>query len=246
MYRSALLCSSSNNFVLHSPLNSLDSSLSHAFSIYKFTEERAADILSETCVAMPDKVASAGKLLFFGEHILKTKEGKAKLQPIRDLLSSTYEGFGDNSGQQIVEKSQIAMGEAAYKAAVQTAGKNQSELTIGWEVLGLDKETATTIFNEVAKDGFLTGTQAKYGAKQQKFDAKGRKLDDDEKLVNPEEAANDEDESVGSASGNVQECTECDFTLFVAQGRDFKFFNSGFTCPECGASKDKFKAPDMD
>jgi len=246
MYRSALLCSSSNNFVLHSPLNSLDSSLSHAFSIYKFTEERAADILSETCVAMPDKVASAGKLLFFGEHILKTKEGKAKLQPIRDLLSSTYEGFGDNSGQQIVEKSQIAMGEAAYKAAVQTAGKNQSELTIGWEVLGLDKETATTIFNEVAKDGFLTGTQAKYGAKQQKFDAKGRKLDDDEKLVNPEEAANDEDESVGSASGNVQECTECGFTLFVAQGRDFKFFNSGFTCPECGASKDKFKAPDMD
>ena len=221
------------------------SSLSYAFSIYKLTEERAGEILSELCLTMPEKVASAGKLLFFGEHILKTPEGKAKLAPIKELLSTIYRDDGVISGDEIVEKSQLAMAEAAYKAAVAAAGKKQSELTIGWEVLGLDEEVATKIFTEVAGEGFLTQTQAKYAAKQQKFNAKGGKAEEDDSL--PEKAKDDDDDDdISSASGNVQECSECGFTLFVAQGRDFKFFNSGFTCPECGASKDKFKAPKMD
>ena len=196
---------------------------------------------------MPEKIASAGKLLFFGEHILKTAEGKAKLQPLKDLLSSLYVDDGVISGDEIVEKSQRAMAEAAYRAAVADSGKKQSELTVGWEVLGLKEEEATKIFEGVAGEGFLTQTQAKYGAKQQKFDSKGFKVDDNGTLENPEDAVEvDDSVDVNSASGNVQECSECGYTLFVAEGRDFKFFNSGFTCPECGASKDKFKPPDMD
>lgn len=221
------------------------SSLSYAFSIYKFTEERAADILSELCLSMPEKIASAGKLYFFGTRILKSPEAKAKLQPIFQLLASQYMDDGVISGEEIVEKSQIAMGEAAYKAAVAAAGKGQTELTIGWEVLGLNEDKAVEIFEEVAGEGFLTQREAKYGAKQQKFDDKGRKIDDAGKLENPEEADDEEDDEPMSASGNVQECTECGFTLFVAEGRDFKFFNAGFTCPECGASKDKFKPAEM-
>jgi len=223
------------------------SSLSYVFSLYKFTEERAADVISELCLTMPEKIASAGKLLFFGEHILKTAEGKAKLQPLKELLSSVYRDDGVISGDEIVEKSQRAMAEAAYRAAVADSGKNQSELTVGWEVLGLKEEEATKIFEEVAGEGFLTQTQAKYGAKQQKFDSKGFKVDENGVLENPEDAVEEDDSAdVNSASGNVQECSECGYTLFVAEGRDFKFFNSGFTCPECGASKDKFKPPDMD
>jgi len=223
------------------------SSLSYVFSLYKFTEERAADVISELCLTMPEKIASAGKLLFFGEHILKTAEGKAKLQPLKELLSSVYRDDGVISGDEIVEKSQRAMAEAAYRAAVADSGKKQSELTVGWEVLGLKEEEATKIFEEVAGEGFLTQTQAKYGAKQQKFDSKGFKVDENGVLENPEDAVEEDDSAdVNSASGNVQECSECGYTLFVAEGRDFKFFNSGFTCPECGASKDKFNPPDMD
>lgn len=223
------------------------SSLSYVFSLYKFTEEHAADVICELCLTMPEKIASAGKLLFFGEHILKTAEGKAKLQPLKDLLSSLYVDDGVISGDEIVEKSQRAMAEAAYRAAVADSGKKQSELTVGWEVLGLKEEEATKIFEGVAGEGFLTQTQAKYGAKQQKFDSKGFKVDDNGTLENPEDAVEEDDSvDVNSASGNVQECSECGYTLFVAEGRDFKFFNSGFTCPECGASKDKFKPPDMD
>lgn len=224
------------------------SSLSYVFSLYKLTEERAGEIISSLCASMPEKIASAGKLYFFGEHIIKTPEGKAKLKPVKDLLASVYRDDGVISGEEIVEKSQIAMGEAAYRAAVAAAGKKQTELTIGWEVLGLDEETATKIFEEVAGEGFITQREAKYATKQQKFDSKGRKVDDKGELENPEEADDDEDDSadLSTASGNVQECTECGYTLFVAEGRDFKFFNAGFTCPECGASKDKFKAVNMD
>jgi len=234
------------NFITNLGYCVIYSSLSYVFSMYKLTEDRAAYILCELCSTMPEKVASAGKLLFFGEHILKSNEAKSKLQPIKDLLASSYRDDGVVSGEEIVERSQIAMGEAAYRAAVASAGKSQTELTVGWEVLGLDKETATTIFNEVAKEGFMTGREAKYGrAYSQKYDSKGRKIDDDGKLENPEEADKDDDgDSNAPASGNVQECTECGYTLFVAQGRDFKFFGSNFKCPECGASKDKFKPVD--
>ena len=221
------------------------SSLSYVFSMYKLTEERAAEVICELCATMPEKIASAGKLLFFGEHILKSKEAKAKLQPLKDLLASSYRDDGVISGEEIVERSQLAMGEAAYRSAVASAGKNQADLTIGWEVLGLDKETATTIFEEVAKVGFMSDREAKYGkAYSIKYDDKGRKLDDKGDLKNPEEATDDDGDDDSTTSGNVQECTECGYTLFVAEGRDFKFFGSDFKCPECGAPKDKFKSVD--
>jgi hypothetical protein len=37
------------------------------------------------------------------------------------------------------------------------------------------------------------------------------------------------------------ECTKCGFTLFVAKGREFKFFGDNFKCTGCGADKSAFK-----
>ena len=215
--------------------------------MYKLSEDRAAEILCQLCATIEDKIASVGKLYFIGNHILKTPEAKAKLEPIFKNLSSANADFGMGvSGDDIVRKSQIAMGEAAYRAAVAAAGKNQSEMTIGWEVLGLDKETATTIYNEVAHGGFVSDREAKYGVASQKYDDKGRKIDSDGNLENPEEDTDDDEEEDLTPSGNVQECGECGYTLFVAEGRDFKFFGADFKCPECGASKDKFVGKQVD
>lgn len=36
------------------------------------------------------KISSAGKLLFFGSRILKSAEGKAALEPIREMIKATY------------------------------------------------------------------------------------------------------------------------------------------------------------
>ena len=136
-----------------------------------------------------------------------------------------------------------AIAEASYRAAVQGAGKNQKSLTIGWEVLGLDRETAERIFEEEAAEGFITDREAMYGGQTQKYDKKGRRLNADGSLEDPEaDGAQDEDDD--TPVSNVYECGECGYTLFIAEGRESKFFGEGFKCPDCGAPKDKFNARD--
>jgi rubredoxin len=123
-----------------------------------------------------------------------------------------------------------AMAEASYRATILAGGKKQKKLTTGWEVLGLEKEVAQR--------------EAMYGGQKRKYDKKGNQLNDEGKLENPEDAIPDDDDDAASDGpvSNVHECSQCGFTLFVAQGREDKFFGSSFKCPECGAAKDQFKA----
>jgi rubredoxin len=139
------------------------------------------------------------------------------------------------------------MAEAAYRTTVIGGGKDQTSLTSGWQVLGLDKETATRIFEGEAKEGFLTDREKMYGGQSRKYDKNGNIINKEGKLEDPEaqKAAEEEEESAEPAS-NVYECSECGYTLFIAKGREFKFFGDDFKCPECGAEKDKFNARDMD
>ena len=137
------------------------------------------------------------------------------------------------------------MAEAAYKTAVIAAGKGQTSLSPGWQVLGLDKETATRIFEEEAKEGFLSEREKMYGQQARKYDAKGNVIDKEGKPLDAEAATAGDVESEEPVS-NVYECSECGYTLFIAKGREFKFYGNDFECPECGAGKDKFKARDLD
>jgi rubredoxin len=133
------------------------------------------------------------------------------------------------------------MAEAAYKSAVLKAGKTQTSLTPGWEVLGLEKDVAQRIWDETAKDGFLTDREVMYGGQTTRYDKKGNKLTKDGKLQNPDDAVADDTKEPVSG---VFECGDCGFTLFVAAGRETKFYGSGFKCPKCGAGKSKFTQRD--
>ncbi|KAG7338388.1 hypothetical protein IV203_009251 [Nitzschia inconspicua] len=220
------------------------SSLSYVFSLFKLSEEQAAQILVSLCKDMGDtKISSAGKILFFGSRILKSPEGKAALVPIRDMIKATYREA--SVAETMVETSQQAMAEAAYKSAVLAAGKDQQTLTIGWEVLGLDKETATRIFEEEAKDGFVSDREKMYGGQSRKYDKKGNAIDKEGNLVDPANAVEGSDGD-DEPTSNVFECSDCGYTLFVAKGRESKFYGEGFKCPECGAAKDKFKPKDIE
>eukprot|EP00568_Trieres_chinensis_P012742 CAMPEP_0183291822 /NCGR_PEP_ID=MMETSP0160_2-20130417/1100_1 /TAXON_ID=2839 ORGANISM="Odontella Sinensis, Strain Grunow 1884" /NCGR_SAMPLE_ID=MMETSP0160_2 /ASSEMBLY_ACC=CAM_ASM_000250 /LENGTH=508 /DNA_ID=CAMNT_0025452679 /DNA_START=160 /DNA_END=1686 /DNA_ORIENTATION=+ len=218
------------------------SSLSYAFSLYKLSEDKAAQILSDLCLAMPEKTASTGKLLFFGNHILKSPEARAKLEPIREMLASSYRDDVGISGEDIVDKSQKAMGEAAYREAVTKAGKDQTSLTPGWEVLGLTKEDAQRIWDEEEESGFVSSMEAKYSRAKLKYNDKGQRLDElgDVKPGQEDLDGNDDGSEVEASSSGAYECGQCGFTMFVAPGREKKFFGPGFKCPECGAAKDQF------
>ena len=136
-----------------------------------------------------------------------------------------------------------AIAEASYRAAVLGGGKKQTSLTVGWETLGLGREVAERIFDEEAADGFVSDREAMYGMQTQKYDKKGRRLNKDGTLEDPEEAKEAEKEQQQEESvSNVYECSECGYTLFVAQGRESKFYGADFKCPQCGAPKDKFIA----
>lgn len=70
------------------------SSLSYVFSLYKLSEQDAAKILVKAAENLSTQPASRSKLLFFGEHILKSPEAQKELQPIRDMLASAYRSGG--------------------------------------------------------------------------------------------------------------------------------------------------------
>ena len=71
------------------------STLSRVFTMYKLTEHQAANILAQVSTSLNDKLATAGKLLFFGEHILKSPEGLEALKPIKAMLASNYRAAGE-------------------------------------------------------------------------------------------------------------------------------------------------------
>jgi DNA-directed RNA polymerase subunit RPC12/RpoP len=212
--------------------------------MFKLSEEQAARILVSLCKDMgEEKISSAGKILFFGSRILKSPEGKAALIPIRDMIKATYREA--SVAETMVETSQQAMAEAAYRTAVISGGKNQQTLTVGWEVLGLDKETATRIFEGEAKEGFISEREKMYGGQTRKYDKKGNVIDKEGHLVDPENAVEGSDDN-DTTTSNVYECSDCGYTIFVARGRESKFYGEGFKCPECGAAKAKFKPKDIE
>lgn len=160
------------------------SSLSYVFSLFGLSENRAAELLVLTAKNMRKAPASRGKLLFFGERILKSPEGRQALQPIRDMLASNYR----SGGKEIVEVAQRTMGESAYKSMVVSMGEGQTEMTKGWDLLGVSEETARSIYDEVVSNSFKSSAADYYAhqAFQPEYDkdgnlvVEGMKKDDDD------------------------------------------------------------------
>jgi hypothetical protein len=75
-------------------------------TLYKLSEEKAAQAIKELCMDLgKNKISSVGKLLFYATQILKSKEAKAALAPIKQMMAASYEGM-DVDANQIVTGSQ--------------------------------------------------------------------------------------------------------------------------------------------
>jgi rubredoxin len=79
----------------------------------------------------------------------------------------------------------------------------------------------------------------------QKYDKKGNRIDTEGKPTDPD-AVIDDDDKDDAPTSNVYTCENCGYTLFIAKGREFKFYGDDFACPECGAKKDKFKPANIE
>lgn len=75
----------------HPRNNPYFSSISYVFTLFGLSEEQAADSMVAICRSGgAEKISSANKLLFFGNHIFESAEALEKLGGIKDLIKSTY------------------------------------------------------------------------------------------------------------------------------------------------------------
>lgn len=242
------------------------SSLAYLLSMMKISDEEAAESFVVACRENPNSMAIASKVLFYSEHVFKDKAAKKKMTP---LIKQLTKMFGD---VEAVMNQQKDMAESAYRDAVAEAGEGQTKMTEGWKVLGLDKETATTIFEETKALGFLSREELwkkeerDIARKQMEAEEKARQdlrnsIDKDGNIIDPDadvdpdklitdedlnqDYDDDEDDSEPT-SGGAKECGNCGYTMFIAKGREGRFFSSAFKCPECGAGRDQFKDVDIE
>lgn len=242
------------------------SSLAYLLTMMKIPDDEAAESFVTACRENPNSMAIASKVLFYSDHVFKAESAKKKMAPLIKQLSLMFGGVEE------VQQQQTDMAESAYRDAVAEAGKGQTKLTEGWKVLGLDKETATRIFEETKKLGFLSRQELflkdEADMKQAALDEEKRLKDDlvnsidkdgnlidpddevdPDKLINPDDLGkelDDDDNDDAPSSGGAKECGKCGYTMFIAKGREGKFFSSGFKCPQCGASRDEFKDIEVD
>lgn len=114
-------------------------------------------------------------------------------------------------------------------------------------MLGLTQDAAVKIYKEEKEAGFKSAQEEIYGGGNEKYNKKGQRVDEngfvvEEKDIEANEKAKewgDSDET--TVTSGAFECGDCGYTLFVAKGREAKFFGAGFKCPQCGAEKDQFK-----
>eukprot|EP00622_Pseudochattonella_farcimen_P000433 FR734926.1.p1 GENE.FR734926.1~~FR734926.1.p1 ORF type:complete len:166 (+),score=23.72 FR734926.1:1-498(+) len=120
-------------------------------------------------------------------------------------------------------------------------------------LLGVTKERATELFEEVTSPDFVS--ESDYYYKQ-----KNEEPEDDPAAALREslmkETSGDDDTSAGGAddsapsssgSGNlIVECTfeGCGHTMFIAKGRESKFFGADYECPTCKSGKEFTKIID--
>eukprot|EP00985_Skeletonema_marinoi_P022133 scaffold13941_cov105-Skeletonema_marinoi.AAC.3 len=242
------------------------SSLSYLLNMMKIPDDEAAESFVTACRENPNSMSIASKVLFYSDHVFKAESAKKKMTPLIKQLSLMFGGVEE------VQNQQKDMAESAYRDAVAEIGPGQTKLTEGWKVLGLSKETATSIFEETKRLGFLSrqelfvkdekDMQAAARAEEEKFrkeliesvDKDGNLIDPDsdvdpDKLITDEDLdkeIEDDDDDDAPTSGGAKECGNCGYTLFIAKGREGRFFSSGFTCPQCGSGRDQFKDIEVD
>lgn len=244
------------------------SSLAYILTMMKISDNEAAESFVMACRENPKSMSIAAKVLFYSERVFKEESARKKMTPLIRQLADMFDGVEE------VMRQQNEMAESAYRDAVAEAGKGgQTKMTEGWKVLGLDKEKATEIFEETKALGFLTRQelwkkQEEDAVKEEmlererameklrnSIDKDGNIIDPDadidpDKLITDEDLNQDYEEDKDGdddpTTGLAKECGNCGYTMFIAKGREGKFFSSAFTCPQCGSGKDQFKDVDID
>jgi len=220
-------------------------SLAFIISINKLDDVKAAKLLYIIGKEFEGKLVSVGKVYFLAERILSDPAALALMQTLKAETAEKVRGDTADAIKQF-ESSQAVLAETAVRSFTQDLPETVEDLTDAREaiteearLLGMSEEKAMEIFNVVL------------AVEEEEAEAAARLADeeDDEDDEGADALAAIRDAAMGVdaapvPTGNtalVVECSQCSYTLFVAKGREAKFFGPSFKCPECGAAKETFK-----
>jgi rubrerythrin len=204
---------------------------------------QAAEFLVRIANEKKNAYTINSKILYIAERVLVDPRALDALEPIRDAIKAIVipAAVKPNEAAFKLQELQSALGEAALVRFHKSASPNLSFRSEKGRkllfdeafTLGISEERAIVVIeSSIAADARSEAADAEILAAESAKVAMARdqiKADIAKGAASP------------SNSGMVAECTKCKYTLFVAPGREGKFFGPNFVCPECGAPKDDFK-----
>jgi len=172
--------------------------------------------------------SSRGKALFYA-----TRCGLESAQ----LASLAAEGL-DGSAE-FLAATQSNLAEQAYVAALGEGPPFAVNAAVGAD-LGIDAETQTRILDDLNVNPAEVDDREDWRKElEDQVEAESGPIDDSDVDLT-DKFAKEGDPGVKQEMTLTCECTECGYTLFIAAGREGKFFGDDYKCPECGCNKSKF------
>jgi len=196
----------------------------------------------ETWERNANKPSVLGKLLWLTERCYPDP---ATIKALRGRFPKSY-------GDEIIDVLQNTLTEEAYKAIIMKAGGLEAGLQPGYNKLGMSQADAQGYLDRLieedrvkredaaAKEAEKEEAARVEAIRQLAIDGRKKKGAAGQIKTHGEDEKKDEPKKVESSDDGESEyeCTQCGMTLFVAKGREFKFFGDDFKCGQCGAGKE--------
>lgn len=206
-------------------------SLAFSFALSGADDAKVANSFLQLSEDSKRKPLIRGKVLFLAERLVKDKTALASLEPIREELAKTL------GSREELDLSQAYLAEASTKnfidAKIGGGALSLDSVLEEASLLGLSEDKAKALYNDAIEEGYQTTKDFLFGD-----DEDGLEREDTGALAAIKEA-----EAAGNvlnAEPIIAECPNCGFTLFVAKGREQKFFGPDFECPDCKTPKADF------
>jgi len=199
---------------------------------------------TETWERNANKPSVLGKLLWLTE----------RCYPDPKTIKAIRERFPKSYGTEIIDVLQNTLTEEAYKAILEKAGGCSAGVQPGFAELGMSQADAEALVARLLEEERIAAEEAARIAEEKAEEArvlairelavKGQK--DKQNLNDGKIKTHGEVEKPKEQPKKVEdpdapheyECKQCGTTLFVAKGREFKFFGDDFKCGTCGAGKE--------
>mmetsp|Transcript_45536 Transcript_45536/g.102835 ORF Transcript_45536/g.102835 Transcript_45536/m.102835 type:complete len:435 (+) Transcript_45536:79-1383(+) len=214
-------------------------SLALFISLHNLDDTKAAGLLLKLGEEFgAKKPVAVGKVLLLAERVLKDTAAVELLQPLKDDITAKTYGSDPEVAAKLFKASQNMLIEAALRQVaenlpedLETMDDARDLIKAEARLLGVTDEKAMAILDQLLTEA--------------RIEEEMGDVDEEESgdvmaalMASTEGQAEEGGAPVNTGNGPLIVDCKCGYVLFVAKGREEKFFGANFEgCPECGAPK---------